>query len=368
VTFAAPGFLLGGLLAALATLALHFLTREEPRRYLFPTARFVPESREQAPSRSRRLRDRLVLAVRLSAITSIALAFARPSLTVAKAALTQVIATDSGGLSAGLIRAIREAHRLRDRADSVAIVLVAPLTRSSFDSATLAIRSQWPGGLTWHPVLLTPDSASPPFPLTLRAASDDPLRATLSLAGLGATPGAEVRLVREAALIAEDSTWARAQNHVLVHWPAERAGRDTIGAVVTSRTVLVAPFVRPETTLIGLPIAWWVDGRVAAAETAIGSGCIRDVAIPVDPVGDLALRERLRDLVGDLLSPCGGPRDLTLADSSTRAALLGTAAPAVATSSLPALVDAGRKLPPWLLGAGLLLLVAEQVLRRRKVA
>ncbi len=394
MTFAAPWFLLAGALAALAILALHFLAREEPRRYLLPTARFVPESREQAPSRSRRLRDLLILALRLLALAAIALAFARPSLTVAKAALIQVVVADhgpglrdtaelrrevervarsgdvvvpldSGGLSAGLVHAIREARRLRDRADSIAIVLVTPLTRASFDSATLAIRAGWSGGLDWHPVRAASDSSAS-FPLTLRATEEDPLRATLNLSGLGETRAAQVRLIRETAITAADSAWAREPDHVVVRWPAEfMVTGDSIGAVVTTRTVLVAPFARPAGTPRGRPVAWWSDGRVAAAETITGGGCIREVAIPVDPAGDLALRERLRDLTRDLLSPCGGPHDLRLADSAVRAALIGSASPAVATATLPARPDAGRVLPPWLLGAGIVLLIAEHALRRR---
>ncbi len=396
MTFAAPWFLFAGGIAALATVALHFLTREEPRRYLLPTARFLPESRELAPSRSRRLRDLLILSLRLLALAAIALAFARPSLTAVKTRFTRVIVADrtpssadtalvnraveqvarsgdvtvsidSGGLSAGLVRAIREARRRRDRADSVAIVLVAPLTRASLDSGTLAIRARWPGGITWVPV----HAANPPapaYPLTLRASGEDPMRATLALSGLGETRGAPVRLVREPGLSSGDSAWAREPGHVLVHWPADpTAGRDSIGGVVTSRIVLVAPFARPDWVPGGRSLAWWVDGRVAAAEMPAGQGCIRRVAIPMDPTGDLVLRGRLGELTRDLLSPCGGPRDLAPVDSATRIALVGSAPAAVATASLPAMPDAGRELPPWLLGAGLLLLVAEQMLRGRKL-
>lgn len=394
MSFAAPAFLLAGAMAALAIVALHFLTREEPRRYPFPTARFLPESREQAPSRSRRLRDRLILSLRLLAIAALVLAFARPSFTAARARLIQVVVADrgsgtdtalvrvevervvrsgdvtvwvdSGGVSAALLRGIREARRLRDRADSVGIVLVAALTRESLDAATLAIRSQWSGGLTWRSVPIPADSGAP-VPVEVRAARDDPMRAALALGGLGAAPS-PVRLVRESALAAADSAWAREAGHVLVHWPAGLTGNDTIGGVVTHGTVLIAPFARPEAIPAGVPVAWWVDGRAAAAETLTGSGCVRRVAIPVDPAGDLALRERLRDLIADLLSPCGGRRDFRLADSTTRAALIGVRPAAVATASLPPLPEAGRQLPPWLLAAGIVLLIAEQQLRRRTAA
>jgi hypothetical protein len=206
--------------------------------------------------------------------------------------------------------------------------------------------------------------STPPVPLEVRAAGDDPLRAALTLGGLGKTR-TPVRLVRAAALSPADSAWAREAGHLLVHWPVGFPPGDSVGAVVTSRTVLIAPFARPGAVLDGSPIAWWVDGQVAATASRFGSGCLKQVAIPIDPAGDLALRERLRDLIADMLSPCGGLRDFRLADSGLRAALIGTRPTAVPTASLPPLPDAGRQLPPWLLAAGLLFLVAEQVLRRR---
>lgn len=393
MSFALPWFLGAGALAALTVLALHFLAREEPVRWVFPTARFVPESREQAPSRSLALRDRLLLLLRLLAVACAALGFARPSFTAARPPLARVILADfsravrdtaevgravtqlrgtadtviqfgAGGISAALIVGIRTARGLRDAADSIAIVLVSPLAREEFDAATPAVRRTWPGGIAWHRVAAA--DASVLSALALRAPAEDPLRATLALAGIPLADDAPVRLVREAGVSAADSAWVREPSHLLLHWPAGLgAARDTIGAVVTARTVLVAAFPRPAATAQGVPVAWWADGAVAATEQPAGGGCVRTVSIPIDPVGDLALREPLRALLRDLLVPCGGARDLRPADSAAVETIRGAAPAAVAATTLPPLATAGRGAAPWLLGLGVLLLVAEQLLRRR---
>jgi hypothetical protein len=91
MSFAAPWFLLGGAIAALAVVALHFLVRRQPERWQLPTTRFVPETNELAPARSLELSDRLLLALRVLAVTMAALAFARPSFDAARVPLMRVI-------------------------------------------------------------------------------------------------------------------------------------------------------------------------------------------------------------------------------------------------------------------------------------
>jgi hypothetical protein len=247
----------------------------------------------------------------------------------------------------------------------VAIVLVSPLARDQLDAATPAIRATWPGGIELRRV--SARAVSPELnAVALRASADDPLRATLSLSGLGLNDAAPVRLVRDAALSPADSAWAGEAGHVLVHWP-ETPGpaRDTTGALVTPGTVLVASFARSVPASSGAAVAWWADGAVAATESVLGDGCVRAVSVPVSAEGDLVLRERFRRIVHDLLGPCGGPRDLTPADSAAVRMISGAALVAVATSALPAHADAGRAAMPWLLGLALLFLVAEQLVRRR---
>jgi len=175
-----------------------------------------------------------------------------------------------------------------------------------------------------------------------------------------------VRMVRDPVLTAADSAWAGEAGHVLVHWPETQGpARDTTGALVTPGTVLVASFARSVPASTGAAVAWWADGAVAATESVLGDGCVRRVAVPVAPEGDLVLRERFRRVVHDLLGPCGGARDLTPANSAAVRMITGAALVAVSTSALPPHPGAGRAAMPWLLALALLFLVAEQLVRRR---
>lgn len=73
-----PWFLLG--LAFLAVpVALHLMNREIPRRLVFPSTRFLRRA-QLPPEGRRRLRDILLLLLRLAALAAAVLAFARPAL------------------------------------------------------------------------------------------------------------------------------------------------------------------------------------------------------------------------------------------------------------------------------------------------
>ena len=74
-----PWFLLGLSLLALPIL-LHLMNRQMPRRLVFPSTRFLRRA-ELPPEGRRRLRDLLLLLVRLLALAAAVLAFARPWLT-----------------------------------------------------------------------------------------------------------------------------------------------------------------------------------------------------------------------------------------------------------------------------------------------
>ncbi len=74
--FLAPAFLLGALAAALPV-ALHLMGRRPELRVLFPAVRLLKRSPAQE-TRRRRLRDLVLLALRVSAIALLAVAFARP--------------------------------------------------------------------------------------------------------------------------------------------------------------------------------------------------------------------------------------------------------------------------------------------------
>ena len=112
----------------------------------------------------------------------------------------------------------------------------------------------------------------------------------------------------------------------------------------------------------------WTDGEPAATERPFGRGCIREVAVPVDPVGDLPLRGSFRGIASSLLAPCGGAPDFRQVASE---ALPGT----FATSRQPerrAVAQRERndqgRLPLWLAIAAAAALLVEQVSRARRRA
>ena len=283
----------------------------------------------------------------------------------------------AGSLSAALLTAMHAARPLAERADSIELVLVSPVVEEQVDAATAAIRALWPGRLR-----LVRLSSADPGPLTsaleVRAGASDPLGAAAALLGRLPT-SVPVRLVRTAPS-ASDSSVARGGG-VLVLWPRDttlvgwttREVIDTVGAVVADDAVVVAPFARR----LAVPgnagfaaartlrvAARWVDGEVAAVEQPLGAGCVRDVAIPLDERGDVALRLETRRLLAALAVPCGGARRLQPAPDSVVAMLAGTGALA---ASRAVRTDDSRHTPlvPWLLGAALLLALVEPVVRRR---
>ena len=419
-----------GALAVATIVALHLLARHEPPRWLLPTARFVPASRERAPARSLRLSDRRLLALRAVALVAIACAMAGPwwhgvrvpmarvviadlsrtvtdRAAVAAAArsaaragdrivvldsLPRVVAlgpldtlaaqpapTRRGRLGAALLLARDQARALARGADSVALVLVSPLTRDALDPATRAIRASWPGGLAIVRPTAAREDPAPPTPVMLRAAPDDPMRATLALEGrLGrgapfdarrqrvdaGRPAARalVRLVRDGSLSSADSTAARV-GAVVVHWPAELPARDTVGAVATVHAAFVATLPRPAALDGGTPVAWWVDGAVAATEAALGDGCVRRVAIPLAPVGDASLRASFRAVARDLLAPCGGVSDARPLDTTGVRLLAGGTAAVASEALLTPTPD--RWLVRGLLALAAVALALEWWLRRR---
>ncbi len=400
MTFLAPLWLAAGAAAAAGLVLVHFFARRRPRPAPLPTARFVPDIAARAPSMASRPTDLLLLLVRLAAVVAIGLALARPARTPARRPIRRVVvldrsravasaseATDSARawvgtgdtlvgagershvptLSSGLIAAIRAASVMRDRADSLELVIVSPFVNASFDAATDSIRRLWPGRARLVQVRAATQAA--PARITLAGAGDDPLRATVAL--LGGRAGAESRIVR-ALPAGGDSAFARGGG-VLVAWPRDPGSvwpertTDTVGAVMAGEAVVVAPFVRsatlPPSHAPTLPIAHWVDGVPAAIERAFASGCIRDVAIGVPAVGDLALRGSMRRLVDELTGPCGGRLSLAPADATVLAAMRhdGPLMPAHLAPPVPRRTAASA----WLLALAALLLLADMALRPR---
>ena len=388
MSFAAPAFLLAGALGALAVAALHLLARQRPRAAPFPTARFIPERQARAASRALIPTDLLLLALRAAAMLLLGAAFARPaweparhgtarlllvdrSRAVASAAEARdsararwregdgVVLFDSAaraaaaeslgalavvrtpGSLAGALVAAHAAAASMAGADSVQLVIVSPLVREEWDAATGAVRAQWPGGIV---LVRTTAAAAPRVP--------------------------RARVVD--AVTPRDSLWATDSAGALVVWPSRSlaAADGSAGAVVLGDDVVVGPFPRrtPPSAERRAPtpvvIARWNDGAPAAAERALGAGCVREVAIEPPAAGDLVLRESWIRLRAGLLGPCGGAVDARPLGDSALALLrgVGGAAPARA---LRAERDGAPPLTAWLLAAAALLLVGEMALRRR---
>jgi hypothetical protein len=187
-----------------------------------------------------------------------------------------------------------------------------------------------------------------------------------------------VRIVRTA-LGAADSAWTAAQlGRVLLHWPVSAAPEGFIargeiaraGGVVARGPAVIAPFQRRWQLAPAIdrkPVAWWIDGDVAAAEAVLGGGCVRSVAIPVSVAGDFALRPDFHALLRELTQPCGGAPAYEPITASLMAMLAGTGglAPASAFAKPPAETSPAAK---WLLLASVACALLELLVRRRRAA
>ncbi|HEY7567499.1 MAG TPA: BatA domain-containing protein [Gemmatimonadaceae bacterium] len=403
MSFLTPLWLgLAGLVGA-ALIASHFFRRTVPPQDVFPTVRFVPEAAPLTVLRSRRLTNVGLLLLRLAAVALLGLALAGAHIarrapprvvivdvsravgSIAEVADSALMLSDGavfvvadstarqvrrdslralarssarGSLSA----AIAAAHRMiADRADArrqSELVIVSPFARESQDSATTKLLAMWEGPVRMVRVAVATEPLAPAW--EVRTSGDDPVAAAL---GASSAAPATVRIVRTAAS-ADDSAWAE-RGGVLVVWPREgtslqtRPAADTQGAIATSRAVSVSTFTRSTQPGAGGVLVRWGDGAAAATEHAVGSGCIRYVAVPVDAVGDVALEAGFRAIARTLVEPCGGARDFHPALIAGRAAL--SAAPASAAAD----PGAGR-FPLWLALGAAALLVAEHVLRNRE--
>jgi hypothetical protein len=415
-----PSALAVGALAVAALIAAHFITRSRPRPEPLPTARFIPDRPLRARARTLSLDDVPLLLLRIAALTALTLAVAAPVRSAARGRIVRVVAVDRsrslaapsevrdsvaaiaragdvvivfdsaaslasgrgldslvalpvrGSLSTALAASIGMAARITSQSDSIELVVVSPFSTEELDEATMRIRRTWPGRLRLAPVR---SGAPRPFDsgVEASASNEDPVIAALALAGLRGAAKAPIRLVRTTPS-ANDTVWARDSGHVLVHWPAtvasaawpSRARPDTVGAVTAASTIVGRfPRVWSAESLIGRPIARWIDGEPAAVERATGAGCVRDVAILVDPAGDLPLRPAFREFLQSLLTPCGGPRAFAPLARGTLDSLAGTG-PLVPASAVRDPHERSSPWTAWLLGAGALLLIVELGPRRQR--
>ncbi len=412
MTFLAPVFLAAGAAVAASIVLLHFLARRRPRPAVLPTARFVPDRPARWPSRAPRPTDLVLLAVRVLAVVAIAAAFAGPVRTPDRADIARIVLVDHSravgdagamrdstvavlrdgdllvpfdtavrviaigardtaatltrssapaSLSVALIAAERAAATMRDRTDSIELAIVSPFAAEAWDEATPALRARWSGRAR---LIATPRAAgdSSLLSIEVRAPPSDPVSAAAApFLGRGE---ARARIVREA-LGAADSTWARSQGHVLVHWPRQATDSLRAEAVAASNVVLVAPLVRrtahAERARV---VARFADGAPAVVERPLGDGCVRDVAFDLPRTGDVPLRESARRLMGVIAAPCETHEYRSAMTAARMDSLRGTG-PLLSTAAVARTSRERSPATSWLLIAGALILMIEVGLRQR---
>jgi hypothetical protein len=438
MTFLAPGFLLASMAVATAIVALHFIVTRQPRSAILPTARFVPDTRATTVAPARRPSDLLLMVLRVLLVIAAGAGLARPVLTARRGAEARVILIDvsrsardstairdsvravyrnqdavvvfdsvarlvtgkvgdslaalrltsrRGNMSAALIAALRAGSALRDRADSLDLVIVSPFAREEFDAATDTIRKLWPGRARLAKVAAPAvDTVAPRASLTISGAAGDPLAVTVELART--TVSASGRIDRGSSQFGTSGTTGVrdaspssligvASRAPLIGWPATtrprfavpRSVRDTVGGVMAGDAVVVSTFERqwsfPPDSLRGAEvIARWVDGEPAAIEKPDDTGCVRSVAIPVTPIGDFVIRHDFVRLVASLSRPCARITSLMPADPADIAKLEGKGGLAPRAAFHP-LTDAHSDLAPWLFALALAAAIGELFVRRR---
>lgn len=433
MTLLAPGYLAAAAIAGLVVLVWHLIAWRQPPDAPLPTARFVPDEPARRSARAIRPSDLALLALRLGVLGLAGLALARPVMETPRSGLARVVAVErsravatpaeardsalgwlegattgvviafdtaaavvptgalddtatsahAGRLSPALVAAIREAERLRTRHEQVELAIVSPFDAGAWDAATRDIRALWPDSIHLVRVAAAAE-ASPEASIDIRADDEDPVAAGLRLALAHRTvrPVVASRVVR-GALEPSDTTWAQDGDRLLVHWPslppsaAALTGSETepgVSGVHAGDATLPGHFRGRELEPGGTAVAWWLDGRVAARESPLGQGCVREIGFDVPDEGDLTLTPGFQRLAATLLAPCGVARGQGAATASMLAAL---AAPTDSSSaSLRRAARAGidpsfvqpNRLGAALLGAALALLIVEHLVRRRRRA
>ncbi|MDP9178850.1 MAG: BatA domain-containing protein [Gemmatimonadota bacterium] len=430
MTFLSPAFLWGASLAAIGIIALHFLVTKQPRASVLPTARFVPDSPATATARDARPSDLLLMLLRVIVVLAAGAALAKPIMKPGREPLRRifvvdvsrsvasgkeaadsvtalhrdgdlVVAFDSaarvlgpgvrdslavtrttdarGNLSAALIASLRAASDLRDKADSIELMIVSPLLAEEHDAATDSIRKLWPGRARIIRVAARVDSPSIAPGMSAGISADagatDPLAVSVSLASRTRAP-LSARIVRSATMSAEDSAWIASGDRALVLWPPSqrplhaiaRVPPDLSGGVLSREARVVSAFQRrwifPADSVRGTRvIARWADGQPAAVEKKMGGGCLRSVAIPVPVAGDLVIRPEFVQLVAAIAAPCGDKGLPTLLGASVVASLAGSGTLATG-SAFEAREDVASPLAPWLFGIALAAAIGELVARK----
>ncbi|MEO8577892.1 MAG: BatA domain-containing protein [Gemmatimonadales bacterium] len=425
MTFLAPEVFLAALAVAAGVVALHFIVTRQPRAGVLPTARFIPNLPATATATAKRPSDLLLMILRVLLVLAVGAALARPVLKPSRGAAARVILVDvsrasrgalglrdsvknvyrdqdalvlfdsasriivagagdsistlsassrEGNISGALIAAMRAASGIRDRADSLELVIVSTFASEEIDAATDSVRRLWPGKARLVRVVSSADSiARSVVPLELRATVGDPLQVSVSLARPISKAGALIVRDPPSAI---DLQMVSAEGRVLVEWLAAgrprgtlpRAKVDTIGGVIADTALVIAPFERKwkfasDSLRVAHVIARWVDGEPAAIEWTSGEGCIRSVAIPVIAAGDLVIRSDFVRFVAAITGDCSG-RTFEPMTPAAIATLTGTGGMASREAFRPR-TDVRSTLAPWLLGLAIALALAELLVRRR---
>ena len=417
MTFLAPGFFYASLAVAAVVTGLHFIVTRQPRAAFLPTARFVPDMPAIATARATRPSDLFLLLLRILLVLAAGAGLAKPVIKPSRSAHARVILADvsrsvddagalrdsvravyrdgdvivafdsatsvvenidsllvlepsqaRGNLSAALVAAMRAGSSLRERADSIELVVVSPLSADEVDAATDSARSLWPGRAKVIVAGLGPTNVPENTEsVSIRASAADPLAITVGR--VARTNGGS---------IVRDGSTSISGGSAVIHWPAAarppraavRPGRDTLGGVIAGDVVVISAFERrwsyPPDSIRGAEVvARWIDGEPAALEWTSESGCSRSVGVPVNPVGDLVIRSDFTRLVAHLAQPCIGGRRLVPVDQTVLQMLQRAGGLAPREAFLPR-GDASSWLAPWLLGLALILSVVEIFARRRR--
>ena len=417
MTFLAPAFLWGAIAVAAGIVALHFIVTRQPRASVLPTARFVPDSPATAIVRDARPSALLLMLLRVLVVLAAGAALGKPvfkanrqaagriflmdasrsTSSVAEAADSvralfddgdAVVVFDSaahslgttprdslatlkrsdatGSLSAALIVGLRQGSALRDRVDSIELVVVSPFQAEEHDAATDSIRKLWPGRarLVHIPAAMPDSTPAAKRDITLESDVADPLAVAVSLTAKNNVHGS-ARILRTGDLSADDSTWMVSGHNVLVLWPTTERPRlatartpaDQSGGIIARDVRLLAAFDRrwtfPADSLRDVRIiARWADGEAAVVEKTTESGCFRSVAVPVPVVGDLVIRPEFVRLVEVVIAPCGD-RGISAPLAAVTIALLEGSGGLASRDGFAAREDVSSPLATWLLALAL---------------
>lgn len=416
MSFLAPGWIALAAAASLVVAGIHLISWRLPRTVILPTARFVPDEPARRAARTLRPADFALLALRVAILMAGGVALARPVITsnptgqatvvaiessssaadtaellaavrsIARAgkvsyvvfdttaeivdgadaaahALTQRL-TSAGSLSVGLLAATREARRLAREYERIRIMIVSPLTRSSYDEATAGIRATWPDSIRVRRVPVASRVAEPVV-VEMSGKGDDPVLAGIRLAQSNGFVRGAARVVRGFAS-AGDSVWADS-GRVLVVWPIAATGMpERVDGVHAGDQTAIGHFIALPDIDSGRVIARWVNGSAAAREIPRSSGCIRLIGFDVPDVGDFVLTPSFQRLAAELLAPCGGA-SAGVGEVLSDSLIAALAAPTANAATIGA-TDAGRapnRLAAVIAIIAILLLLVELFVRRR---